>query len=665
MNDESGDDNDPKNTITSELQTDDLTLTSNDQNYGESDRLRSQHLKSLLGSAGLRTRAEMEFLVRIDAREASTEFLNRYAKKVGSYPNFQVTGEDTSCILGPVNEPQLKEWTDSGYLTASALVQKPFDRWKEIGTVFPDWIFRMGVGEFTQTGEFDSDSDERDSTRSGRELIRDVDITIQIPESIVQRTSVRNVINQKSASDSSDRVKAVPPPLSPTFIAGIVFVGVITIVGIFYVGGGKFRKNSTVNYEPIKSVPTQNVEITPSPGVVLESDWPANLRPLSYEEIKSGSEFRLKSVASVLSSFERGMRTLDERDSVTLRRAADPGAASFDGRKVASNLLAAFLFLDQKNLKEARALLEGARELDPKDPITLINLGLLEYSERNYPAAIENFQIVYRLRRDAYDWLMSSLIGLALFEQGKNEEANQNFNEALNRRPSNPIIYGLWIKGLLGNKKAVSSEVNALLQKALWSDFDILRDSPLPAPIFIPYIDVLYDEGWAKALKMPGLNLSAGKKLFIEWFQARDRPTGKVWNDLRELLVRDDDVQSKFLLAYMLKESGRSEEAGDVLLKSIGALSGERTLVGSAPWSFAGELLLRRGSIDEAARYFNAALEKNQTDAAALNGLAVIARSLGNYSTAEQKFDEASSLDHFFIPAKMRVSRSKWQDRFK
>jgi tetratricopeptide (TPR) repeat protein len=637
---------------TEQTLTDELTATSNDQNYSDSDRLRKQHLKTMLGVRPLKSTASVaDYLLMFYVSERTVPLLESVSKEL-SQPPGKIPNEEVLCVIGPFNDVRLKEWAERGYIVPADRVMKPFDRWKEIGQEFPDWVFKSEISEHSDSGDFLEEDRESTVSVIAPESVPNVSVTLERDRRGIP-VSASTARPSRVSANQSDR------GVSFSFGKPLAILSVLAVAGaaLWYLTPKKIHVSPPI------------VEVTPRAvlgqerfkGRVSESEWPASLQPLKIEDLYRSDSTGMRKIRRLLMDFEYGKIYLEQKDQDDLRRASDPAFASFEARKAATNLLA-YYSLRRQDPTGARKLLESISEQDSTDTTTLINLGITYLFEKKSSEALE--PLIYVSRIKDYSGLMKSLIGLAQAKLGRSNEFVQSFNEAVVSRPVPASIFGLWLKAIYepeSGRSVSGSQVSDLLNRNLWSDHDLHKDSVYPAPIFLPFIRGWMNEGLEIASKNVGLSLS--KRKFMEWMRNRDSPEssfGIQADEVRELLLREGDVQSKVLLSYVLKESGNFDEAAQVLIKTLPNVP-DKPGSSSWPWCLAGELQLQRGYYEEARGYFETALQKNRDDVGALNGIAIIARALGNYSFAERKFAEAQNLDPFFLPAKLRISRIHWQ----
>ncbi len=635
---------DPSDKNTSTI-TADLTATSGDENYAAADALRAQHLKTLLGSRPLKSVASnQEYLLMIHVSDKATRLLEEIQKEQG-HPQIKVPSEEVYCVIGPFPEKRLQDWTEAGLIFSSYRVMKPFDRWKDIGSEFPTWIFASETERISSEEEGDFSEEDRESTVPAVE-ISDQPVTLSRQQAGAKRPVAAERANRRSPQQNTNF-------LIPAAIGGIFLVGIM----IYFLTQNRSEPADLVAEIPVASVnPAEAFK-----GRVPESEWPIELRPLKMSDLFKNESAAMKRIRPILMGFENGKLYLEQSDQLDLRRASDPASASFEARKAATNLLAYYSWR-LEDLASAIRLLETVNSQDSTDAVTQINLGIFYLMDKKYAQATESFLYVSRIKN--YAGLMKALMGLAQAKRGLATESKQSFNEAFDSRPLHPSIYGLWLNATYtpdSGRSIVGTVVMDILNRSLWSDHDLHRDSSLPAPVFVPILRGWVNDGLEVASKNIGLHIS--KRKFMEWMRNRDRVelgSSLQGDELRELFLKEDDIQSKVLLAYVLKEGGKFDAAAQILSSTLPHIT-ERHTKSSWPWCLAGELQLHLGYYAEAEAHFETALSKNRDDVGALNGLAVLARATGNYSVAERRFTEARNLDPFFIPAKLRISRIQWQ----
>jgi tetratricopeptide (TPR) repeat protein len=65
--------------------------------------------------------------------------------------------------------------------------------------------------------------------------------------------------------------------------------------------------------------------------------------------------------------------------------------------------------------------------------------------------------------------------------------------------------------------------------------------------------------------------------------------------------------------------------------------------------------------LDQSVIFYESALNRNPRDVNAVFGLALILREKRDYKSANQKMEEAISLDSNYVPVQLRRDRFEWQ----
>ena len=108
---------------------------------------------------------------------------------------------------------------------------------------------------------------------------------------------------------------------------------------------------------------------------------------------------------------------------------------------VAEDNLAISLIADGR-VDEALPHLQRARSLRPDDPTATLNLASIDQIHGNYQAAVEGYANVLKFTKNPY-WVTASLLngGYAYYSLKQYENARQNFEAVLSRRPDNASAY--------------------------------------------------------------------------------------------------------------------------------------------------------------------------------------------------------------------------------
>ena len=90
-------------------------------------------------------------------------------------------------------------------------------------------------------------------------------------------------------------------------------------------------------------------------------------------------------------------------------------------------------------LAEARTLIETALKLSPDDPYIIDSMGWVFFRMGDGGKALDFLQRAYRLKRDAE---IAAHLGEVLWNQGRRDEAQRIWDDALKASPDNEVLQG-------------------------------------------------------------------------------------------------------------------------------------------------------------------------------------------------------------------------------
>ena len=464
-------------------------------------------------------------------------------------------------------------------------------------------------------------------------------------------------VNARSNPNLQIRTKAPPPfPLKSVMTAAVVLLSIAGVTIGMKQGAGR-------NVLPTTTSPVANDLQAPKP--VLE--WPEDLKELSSDTLFSQDDAVVKKIRPILSSYEKGNTRFSVSDLETLKSYSQAGTSSWEARRLAANQLAVHFVSAQKS-NEAKAILSPIYEGSSSDPTTLMNLSLIHLVEGDSKAARQIGEIALRLSPSDLRWMASTILGMIDGSSGaKAEDLEKNFSKALESSTNNPFVYGVWIQQLIKVDPKGKGKIPELIREALWADPDRLLDSPIPAPLAGHIVLAESLDGLSKAYDWSDSKLKPGQIAFGRWLvdaRSRSNPVSQPLSQVTDILATEDDLLSQMLYAYTLEEVGRIDEASEVLSRLLALVDKDRKFQSSWPWSFAGDLQFARGRFDQALLHYQAALDRNHSDASALVGLALTFREKGSFPEARQKLKEALAQDPAFIPARLRMTRLRWHHPF-
>ena len=667
-----------------ETQTEsDVTGTLTDIGYKTTDADIKKKLKKLMGSRSLKSIKNKNILLMLHDPLSRQDFLVSESIEL---PKAYIGG---FMVVGPFNVEELYNRVKAGMLMTEDRLQASGDRWKHVAESFPEWVVFLregdtlgGRSEFTQSQTLTQEQTKTDmdiempgSTDSGFNSgleLEDVASNLTEPGSIgnnkrddldqappkeVKLEIEDDVLSVNTPRLSNERLRASRPNMKEQKGVNpvpIIFVVVAIIAVTFWIA----RRGSVVN---------TNIKAPEYNGYVAEAqirdrlEWAEQIRPLKPESLYVNDEPLMKKIRPILRAYEAGVVALSRQDEYLLRRLASPASASWKVRKIAANQLAVFL-LSRSKVKEAREVLTPILKADSSDFTTLINNAIIDLTELKLGTARDSLKVSLRMDQ-SLQWVPLSLLGYLEGLAGRWDKANRYFQDALSRNKNNPFISGLWLKVLIRKNKGSKFQIKKLVEDSLWGDPDTLIDAPLPAPLAGGVIQSEALEGIVKGAEQLGDSISNGKLLFARWLQGRAVSFTALTQPLTEVaqeLSLEESTQSQVLYGYALQRQGKVDEASEVLSKVLPLVEKE-DMTSSWLWTFAGDVQAARNQVDQAILYYQAALNKNSYDYAAVHGLGIMLRERGQYNVAVQKLQEAKNIRPQFTPAKLRISRLEWE----
>lgn len=646
-----------------------ITHTHNDLGYVQTDEEVRAKLQSLLGDKPLKNVEGENLLIMVADAFARKSF----------FSSIQVTlPEDysgSSMVLGPYEKEDLTAFAKAGQLRREDRLQSADGRWKPVAEEFPEWgIFLQGRDELTGSIEL---TETHTMTQEGASLEEDIiapkqttdelELEDVFGENITQREVVSSQSPQNEIQDLAETEaerrplqrpvqRRAPAPKEPSSFGTSLIAGAILVVGAAFF----WMKNNRVQ-EPVVVEPDAVSGFVKSAKVRDRAEWPPELRPRKPIAIHESDSPLLRKIRPILSAYEGGVTTISRSDEYLLRRLASPASASWEVRKMAANQLAVF-WLSRSRINDAKEILRPILVSDPGDFTTLVNKAVIHLAESKLDEARESLKVSLRLSSNL-QWLSMGLLGYVEGLAGRWKDANQYFLDALNRYPNNPYIYGLWLRVLLRQAQGTDEQIAGLVENFFWGNPDVLIDAPIPAPLASYIVKSEALEGLEEAVSKVRGKVGSGRFAFAQWLKGRSVGFGALTqpvDSVRESLGAEESLQSQALYAYLLARADRFEEAAQVLARILPLVEGE-DVESSWIWTLAGDVQVERSQVDQAILYYQAALNRNNYDYAAVHGLGLMLRERGQYNVALQKIEESQSLRPSFAPAILRISRFEWQ----
>jgi tetratricopeptide (TPR) repeat protein len=592
-----------------------------------------------------------KFLIKIHNNSVLSKILDRIG--------FESTNKEllfnNSVVVGPLEEADIQKLIQSKLLSRNDMIYKFQDRWKGVMEVFQDIKFEdLRKEEITSTytetaqysdaqedGEINIQEDEIDKRQQlGQDTL--IKLKDNLKKEKTQETVQSFGVNE-SRTERPEKSKLVP------------LLGVIALV---VAGAFLFQY---VNQSQTKESPFKSGQDNPLRKNV-ESAWPTQLRPLSPSSLFESDDDLVSKVFSIMKAYDKGAHLVTPENYQILKSLSAPATASQEARILAANQLAAF-YLSSLKVKESLNVLKPIIQSNQTDLTTIINLSLTFLVNRNYAEARELAASALRLCPKGTCWIPYTLMGWIQGSDGKWGDSELNFETALAESSQNPVIYGVWLR-TLGNNRP--KKLLSVLRRAMWSDFDLIIDSPIKAPIASAVFLNQSARGFKEASRAYKGELNQGHKAFLNWFLAKMESVPPLMTaaEVSLALQKESDAQSLVYLAYIHKEEGRYNLAAEVLNKGLNRIE-PRVKNVSWPWTLSADIQLLRGVVDQSSLHYQAALSRNSRDMSAIYGLGLVLRENQDYKGAKRKIDEVVLAYPSFIPAKLRIHRYKWQGIYK
>jgi tetratricopeptide (TPR) repeat protein len=686
--------------------SEEVTGTLTDLNYNETDREREKTMRELLGARPLEAQPIKQLLLMPNIQGlGDREPLLEVLIPMTGHESLSGPVNGSICLAGPVPEPSLMTWAQEGRIRAHDRVQIPFSRWKRVGEEFPEMLQlleELEAQEASVTKTMEQELPHADMTRTTELQVEEISTASsgenisgleleEVPDEApakgkstgVSRPKVKAPSQAKGLKKKLDVEeveaaaparptpapaavapprRAAPPPASRHRSFALPAIGLVAVGALAY-----WYLSSSHGPAPTQVTETHMAGSGETPGTEsrLRKDVPEKLRARGAESLNEGDTAIMRRIRPILRAYEAGSTLLAQDDEQMLLSLSDPASSNWEARKVASNMLAVF-YMSRSEFDRAHRVLDPILQAAPQDPQILLNAALLYLAENKLSNARETAGSALRLG-DAYTWLAHCILGMIEGAAGRLPEAERQFGNALSRSPNNPLIYGIWLQTIRKHSNPTRNELRRLVWEAAWTDPDFFLDSPIPAPVAGNIIRTTALEGLVAAAQASGLDqLSSGKMDFLRWMQGRAtsfNPLAQPLDEVMRKLALEDDPQSQLLYAYGLKEQRRFDEAAAVLLRVLPLVETQHKISSSWPWTMAGDVQFSRFQFDQAILYYNSAINRNNLDAAAVYGLALVLRERGSFDASEQRLAEVLSINRLFVPARLRIPRFDWQAR--
>ena len=589
---------------------------------------------------------------------------------------------DGCFVLGPTDSSVAEKLCRQELISSRDTVQLEGDRWKAFDKVFPDVdvaqlteseltatftateaidsTHTTTIEELTETGELSHEEVPKVENPSQKSEGIKKPVTPPpkeaLDEILLREERTDKIVVKKQEDGVSRGVKTTREADRSLFNSKwLLYPGVFLILGAILVYWSPWKSNQLSN--------ENDADI----GSHLDSqysDFPSDLQPISFSDLHSFESGAPAKLRPVLNDYERGVINITDDDFKLLKRMASPASASRVGKVLANNQLG-ILALSKRRTEEAARYFRSAMRIDPNDVVSILNSSLLSLVQKDFDRARDYAGRALRIC-DGYNcWLTKTVLALIEGYDENLSRAEAYLRQALNESTQKMLIYGLWLKILSLNSDVMVPKVKAVLNRLLWSNPDASLDAPIPAPFASHLLLLESTEGIVFGRNFSRAELNTGEKDYLKWVIARQNgnPLTEPIDRVSQELAKDYSARSQVLLAYTYQQMDRFEKAAEILTQTLPLIT-DNDFVGSWPWSFAGDIQLQRGFIDEASILYKSALRRNILDVVAVYGLGQILREKKDFDGARQRFAETLNIDANFVPARLRVSRTQWHEEY-
>lgn len=356
---------------------------------------------------------------------------------------------------------------------------------------------------------------------------------------------------------------------------------------------------------------------------VIRNDLPGALEDVLRAERSHPSAVRPKLFKAELLAQQRGRFDASEVE------AAFREALAIDPKEVQAHAGLIQLALVRKDTAAAKAQLEQLRKAQSGTMATYYFTALLALEERELRSAQDAIQQVLKVAPDNVPALQ--LAGRIAFEAGQYAQASAHLGKALPRTTQSVPVRLLLARSLLrtGDNKNALSALQPLLNET----------SGVPAEAYTLAADAqvrLGESEAAKQLYRRALAVNAGNERARSALAVFDIYEGRLDRGvlaLKDLARTSASLESDVLIATAYLRSRQLDQAG-VAIEAI-----EKKRPGAAvAANLRGELALARGKVEEAAKHFETATQRDPKDFSAVMALANLDRRAGKVDAALARF---------------------------
>jgi protein O-mannosyl-transferase len=264
------------------------------------------------------------------------------------------------------------------------------------------------------------------------------------------------------------------------------------------------------------------------------------------------------------------------------------------------------------------------------------NLGVALKDEGRFEEA--EFHYKEALRINPKDFMAFTNLGFAKMHQGKYEEGTQQFYEALKRNPKDPQAHfalGVILKDQGNCEEASKHFIESLRLNP--------RNSKAHVNLGLCYggsgNDAEAIRHFSEAVAIDPDNISARMNLGIALMK-QGRRKDAIDHFQEAVRLNPNDAKARYILGTVLNEEGRLDEAANQLAKSI-QIDAENP----GAHNQMGIVMARRGEFATAARHFSEAVRLDPENPKVRMNLAFALRDQGKIEDAAKQFAEVLRLD--------------------
>jgi|GEM_PF-5536064 len=566
--------------------------------------------------------------------------------------------ESIGLIVGPFYLEEIQKLIRSHFIDAQDLLIDSLGRWRKASELVPELFMDLIVEEtqaeytvtLTETKEAKSPQlkkiKEPDSSPKKSEIDEKSDHPLKKEKTIpIHEHSFSSVEKEKKEIRVTQVKKTSTPQKNwKAKSLGALLLGLVAFLLLF----PYFKKSDSIqDVVPLNAKKDLKIQ---------KKIFPEELRPHSLKENLNLKSQLKKRLYHVKKNFNQKKLQLSEDSLRELAYLASPAISSDEVQSEAVNLLA---FYDIQNNKIGVAKKRLQRHLQNNKATTelLLNLSLCFLKEGDYVQAREVALSAENLCSSSACSL--SKIQLAHIESlsGGIDLAEKYFEEANSQGNYKLMIHGL-IQNLYSSDGQLLAKRKESFLKALWSDFDEIKDSRVEFPIAAYFFYQESLKAWKTSLRDFSSLLTPAQNAFLnDLFSSFSLKNDfSITEESIALLKKERPLLSQVYYAYALKENKNYSESMKVL-DSVLAQLNYADIQSVWPWVLAGDIEFYRGFIDSAALRYQFALNRLPRSVPSLHGIALILREKNDFNGVRQKFEEALSINNFFSPSILRVHR--------